>query len=79
MIKENAVKPGMNLKQFFEASVSALQNEGKAIAIQDGIQQRNRALVSRSASDANLKRRAVADAAKALSALWKMQTPTRTT
>jgi hypothetical protein len=79
MTKPDAAIPGMNLKQFFEASVSALQNEGKSIDTRNRAHQRNRALVSRTASDESLKKRAVADAAKALAALWRMQPSTRTT
>ncbi len=71
MIKQESFSSGIDLKQFFEASVSAIQPESKSAATQD----RNRALVQRRATDESSKKRAVADAAKALTALWKMQTP----
>jgi hypothetical protein len=72
MIKQAAVSSGVDLKEFFEASVSALQNESKPIASLN----RNRALVLHRLPDETQKKRAVADAAKALAALWKMQTST---
>jgi hypothetical protein len=69
MIKQEAFSCGIDLKEFFEASVSALQNERKSIA--------NRAIVDRNGTNVTLKKKAVADAARALTALWKAQTSTR--
>lgn len=69
MIKQEAFSSGIDLKEFFEASVSALQNERKSIA--------NRAIVDRNGTNETLKKKAVADAARALTALWKAQTSTR--
>jgi hypothetical protein len=70
MIKQEAFSCGIDLKEFFEASVRALQNERKSIA--------NRAIVDRNGTNETLKKKAVADAARALTALWKAQTSTRT-
>ena len=69
MIKQEAFSCGIDLKEFFEASVRALQNERKSIA--------NRAIVDRNGTNETLKKKAVADAARALTALWKAQTSTR--
>jgi hypothetical protein len=74
MTKQETVGSGINLKQFFEASVRALQSESKT----SGVQDRRRALVPRTAPGETQQRRAVADAARALTALWKMQPSTRT-
>jgi hypothetical protein len=79
MTKNNdAFGSGMDLKEFFEASVSALQSEGKSLETRSRTDRRNRALVNRTATDDTLKKRAVADAARALTALWKLQTAKRT-
>lgn len=71
--KQEIVCSRVNLKQLFEASVGALQNDSQSIKTRDQTVQRNRTLVQRPAIDGTLRKRAVADAARALAALWKMQ------
>jgi hypothetical protein len=68
---------GIDLKEFFEASVSALRQATQSDS-QHLADQRKRALVQRKVSDGTLTDRAVTDAARALAALWKMQAPKRT-
>jgi len=72
MAKQQGLSSRIDAKQFFEASVRALRSESEAID-----RNRNRAIVQRSATDESQKKRAVADAARALTALWKMQTSIR--
>ena len=74
MAKRQELNSRIDAKQFFEASVSALRGESKSIDARN----RNRALIQRTATDEVLMRRAVDDAARALTALWKMQPSTRT-
>ena len=72
MTKQEAFGSRVDLKQFFEASISALQHEGRAERNGSRTDLRHAALVQRAASDATPKNRAVADAARALAALWKI-------
>jgi hypothetical protein len=79
MAKRQELNSRIDAKQFFEASVSALREESKSIESKSAeARSRNRALVQRTATDEALIRRAVDDAARALTALWKMQPSTRT-
>ena len=78
MTKQEAFRSRVDLQQFFEASVSALQHENRSPGIADRTGQRNAALVQRAAPSEILKNRAVADAARALAALWKIQTSKKT-
>jgi hypothetical protein len=60
----------VDLHRFFEASLRVLQNDSQSgLALNRG----NRALLQRSETDESVKKRAVANAAKALTALWKVQ------
>jgi len=77
MIKPQAFGSGIDVKQFFEASVSALRHESKSVETRNRAN-RNRTLVQRTATDDILNKRALADAASALTVLWKMQTSKRT-
>ncbi len=77
MIKPQAFGSGIDVKQFFEASVSALRHESKSVETGNRTN-RNRTLVQRTATDDILNKRALADAASALTVLWKMQTSRRT-
>jgi hypothetical protein len=77
MIKPQAFGSGIDVKQFFEASVSALRHESKSVETGNRTD-RNRTLVQRTATDDILNKRALADAASALTVLWKMQTSKRT-
>ena len=59
-----------DLKQFFEASVRALLNDSQsAVNMGQGLQ-RSSAVVQRSLIEGAMRKRAEADAAKALTALW---------
>ena len=78
MINPQAFGSGIDVKQFFEASVSALRHESKSVETRNRTNQRNRTLVQRTATDDILNKRALADAASALTVLWKMQTSKRT-
>jgi len=77
MIKPQAFGSGIDVKQFFEASVSALRHESKSVETGNRTN-RHRTLVQRTATDDILNKRALADAASALTVLWKMQTSKRT-
>jgi len=77
MIKPQAFYSSIDVKQFFEASVSALRDESKSVETGNRTD-RNRTLVQRTATDDILNKRALADAASALTVLWKMQTSKRT-
>jgi len=77
MIKPQAFGSGIDVKQFFEASVSALRHQSKSVETGNRTN-RNRTLVQRTATDDILNKRALADAASALTVLWKMQTSKRT-
>jgi hypothetical protein len=70
MAKQAAFGPRMDLKQFFEASVDALQN---VRAAETDIQtiRHNRSLVERTRID-GLTNRALGDAARALAVLWRI-------
>jgi hypothetical protein len=71
MEKQTASIAGVDLKQFFEASVDALQNAGHPAKSGDRAARRSSALVERGALDMTLRTRALTDAARALSTLWK--------
>ena len=79
MKKHDLVGSQVNLHQFFEASVRALHDESKPGDKRHGRARANRALVQGKESDESLRKRAVADAAKALTALWKIRPLGRTT
>lgn len=72
MTKQEDFGSRVDLKQFFEASISALQHEGGAERKETRADLRHAALVQRAATVATPKNRAVADAARALAALWKI-------
>ena len=78
MKKHEALGSQIDLHRFFEASVRALQNDGKSAKKHDG-KRGDRALVQRNQTEGSQKSQALADAAKALAALWKVQTLGRTT
>lgn len=71
MNKQDTFGAGLDLKRFFEASVGALKSDGDS---SDSLQpaQRNGPLVPRTGIGRTPRSRAVSDAARALSALWKM-------
>ena len=71
MEKHAALISPVNLKQFFEASVDALQNAGKTTKSGDRADRRSSALVERGAPDITLRTRALTHAARALTILWK--------
>ena len=79
MIKHVVVGSQIDLHRFFEASLRALQNESKSAYTRNGGERGNRALVQRNETEGSQKSQALADAAKALAALWKVQTLGRTT
>jgi hypothetical protein len=79
MKKHEVVGSQIDLHRFFEASVRALQNESKFAKTQNRAERGNRALVQRNETDGSQKRQALADAAKALAALWKVQPLSKTT
>jgi hypothetical protein len=78
MTKQEAFSSRVDLKQFFEASISALQHESRCQGMAKHIAQRHVALVQRAATNDTLKNRAVADAARSLAALWKIPTSKKT-
>jgi hypothetical protein len=69
MTKQQGSSSPSDLKQVFEVSMSALHEEGKSA---EPTVRGNRAIVQR-ATEETQKKRAVADAARALTALWKMR------
>ncbi len=71
MEKQTALIARVDLKQFFEASVDALQNAGKPARSSDPAVRRSSALVRRGAVEATVRTRALSDAARALATLWK--------
>jgi hypothetical protein len=73
MTKHEASNSAIDLKQFFEASLRTLNKESRSVETKTSAVQRNCALIQRAATDEILEKRAVADAARALTALWKMQ------
>jgi hypothetical protein len=62
---------GIDLKQFFEASVDALQNDRGSAEIGNQAVRHNCPLVERARIGGSLTNRALADAARALTALWE--------
>jgi hypothetical protein len=72
MKKQNALSVGLDLKEFFEASVDALDSDSRAPKTPDQIIARNHPLFHRSGNEEQLRTQAVAHAAKALTALWKI-------
>jgi hypothetical protein len=76
MTKQKIEKAPVDLKQFFEASISALQAEGKA-AKTNQANGRNRPLIQRTNIGAYPTRSAVADAARALTTMWRLETHKR--
>jgi hypothetical protein len=72
--KHEVVRAGVDLKEFFEASICALQHDGEALKTADLAKGRNRPLVVRTRTDASATRRTVADAARALTAMWRPRT-----
>jgi hypothetical protein len=71
MTKQEGSSSPRDLKQVFEVAISVLHEESKSV---EPTVRGNRALVQRAVTDENLKKRAVADAARALTALWKIHT-----
>ena len=71
MIKHEVLGTGINLRQFFEASIDALQNDCRFSHISNQPIRRNCALVQRTRTDQSLANRALTDAARALTALWR--------
>ena len=71
MTKQEGSSSPRDLKQVFEVAISVLHEESRSV---EPTVRGNRALVQRAVTDENLKQRAVADAARALTALWKMHT-----
>ena len=71
MAKQEAFGAQIDLRQFFEASVGALQNVGRSSEIAGQTIRHNRALVQRTQMDGTRTNRVLADAARALTALWK--------
>ncbi len=61
---------GIDLKQFFEASVDALQDNRGSAETGNLAVRHNRPLVERGRIGGNPTDRALADAARALTALW---------
>ena len=78
MKKHEVVGSQIDLHRFFEASLRALQNESKSAYTRNSGERGNRALVQRNQTDGSQKRQALADAAKALAALWKVQPLSKT-
>jgi hypothetical protein len=72
MTNQEAFGSGVNLKEFFEASTNAIQIDSPVAATSSCAQRRQSALVPRGVRGEIHNRRAVTDAAKALSALWNM-------
>jgi hypothetical protein len=71
MAKQEAFGERIDLKQFFEASVGALQNVYKSTEVASQSIRHHRALVARTRLDVTSTNRALADAARALTLLWK--------
>ena len=72
MEKQPALLSGVDLKRFFEASVGALQSAADPTTIANPTARGRSSLVPRSVVDGAFGRRALADAARALTTLWKM-------
>ncbi len=71
MAKQEAFGARLDLKQFFEASVGALQNMNGSGEVANRAIRHHRAPVERTRVDVTQTNRALADAARALTALWK--------
>ena len=71
--KQKVLSPSVDLKQFFEASIGALEAEGMALEISDPTKGRNRPLLQRTQTAGFPARRAMADAARALTAMWRLK------
>ena len=71
MIKHEVMGKGINLKQFFEASIDALQDDCRFLHIGNQTIRRNCTLVQRTRTYRSPANRALTDAAKALTALWR--------
>jgi hypothetical protein len=71
--KQEVLGAGVDLKEFFEASIGALQEEKKGLKADDRAKRRNRPLVRRPNTDSSSVQRAVTDAARALTAMWRPQ------
>ena len=69
MTKQEGSSSSRDLKQVFEVAISALHEESKSV---EPTVRGNRALVQRAVTAETLKKRAVVDAARALTALWKI-------
>jgi hypothetical protein len=74
--KQKVVRAPVDLKQFFEASIAALQAEGKASKTGQA-KDRNSPLIQRTNIDGYPARRAVADAARVLTEMWRLETHKR--
>jgi hypothetical protein len=72
MTKDKVVKAPVDLKQFFEASISALQAEGKASKTGHA-NGRNRQLIQRTNIGGYPSTRALADATRTLAAMWRLK------
>lgn len=75
MKKQSTLGSQVDLKQFFKASVMALQNDGRPPAGKGQAVQRNSALVQRTLTERTPNDGALAHAARALTALWKVKNP----
>jgi hypothetical protein len=71
MTKQAVLGTGIDLKQFFEASVDALQYDGESPDTGSRAIRQNGALVQRNRMNGTPEKRALADAARALTALWR--------
>jgi lipopolysaccharide biosynthesis regulator YciM len=71
MAKQEAFGARVDLKQFFEASVGALQNMNGSRQVANQAIRHHRALTERPRMDVTQTNRALTDAARALTALWK--------
>jgi hypothetical protein len=72
MTKHGSPSPGIDLKQFFEASVDAMQNENISPKPSSHKVRHNCALVQRTRVDGTQMNQALTDAARALTALWRI-------
>jgi hypothetical protein len=76
MPKHKAMTAGINLKEFFEASIDSLQDDSEGLETCQRVKRRNRPLIQRKQT-VESPRQTVAVAARALTALWGLQIPTR--
>jgi hypothetical protein len=72
-MKHEVLGARVDLKEFFEASIGALQEDVEGSKADDQAKRRNRPLVQRAKKDSSSVQRAVTDAARALSAMWRQQ------